>query len=183
MYIMSWYFRKRILPTFQDTMLFYVSFKQIITGRRRKVLVASRCAAAQVSNHRLVVVHDRVTKISRCHQRSCSAPTDGLNRLVSMGKHFFLKLSSIPGWWFQTFFIFTPIWGRFPFWLYNIFQLGWNHQLVIHCHTHSGEKSKCSISVSKDERVTIESFYCFSLVRRSSQYNTVSKNFGQPLEE
>ena len=20
-------------------------------------------------------------------------------------------------WWFQTFFIFTPIWGRFPFWL------------------------------------------------------------------
>ena len=26
------------------------------------------------------------------------------------------------GWWFQIFFIFTPIWGRFPFWL--IF-LGW----------------------------------------------------------
>ena len=25
-------------------------------------------------------------------------------------------------------FIFTPIWGRFPFWLYNIFQMGWNHQ-------------------------------------------------------
>ena len=22
-----------------------------------------------------------------------------------------------PGWWFQIFFIFTPIWGRFPFWL------------------------------------------------------------------
>ena len=22
-----------------------------------------------------------------------------------------------PRWWFQTFFIFTPIWGRFPFWL------------------------------------------------------------------
>ena len=21
------------------------------------------------------------------------------------------------GWWFQRFFIFTPIWGRFPFWL------------------------------------------------------------------
>ncbi len=21
------------------------------------------------------------------------------------------------GWWFQIFFIFTPIWGRFPFWL------------------------------------------------------------------
>ena len=24
---------------------------------------------------------------------------------------------SISGWWFQTFFMFTPIWGRFPFWL------------------------------------------------------------------
>ena len=23
----------------------------------------------------------------------------------------------IPGWWFQIFFIFTPIWGRFPIWL------------------------------------------------------------------
>ena len=32
-------------------------------------------------------------------------------------------------WWFRIFFIFTPTWGRFPFWLYNIFQLGWNHQL------------------------------------------------------
>ena len=28
------------------------------------------------------------------------------------------KFESRPtGWWFQTFFIFTPIWGRFPFWL------------------------------------------------------------------
>ena len=27
-------------------------------------------------------------------------------------------------------FIFTPIWGRFPIWLYNIFQMGWNHQPV-----------------------------------------------------
>ena len=24
---------------------------------------------------------------------------------------------SLTGWWFQIFFIFTPIWGRFPFWL------------------------------------------------------------------
>ena len=23
----------------------------------------------------------------------------------------------IAGWWFQIFFIFTPTWGRFPFWL------------------------------------------------------------------
>ena len=25
--------------------------------------------------------------------------------------------ANISRWWFQTFFIFTPIWGRFPFWL------------------------------------------------------------------
>ena len=30
--------------------------------------------------------------------------------------------------WFQIFFIFTPVWGRFPCWLYNIFQRGCNHQ-------------------------------------------------------
>ncbi len=27
-------------------------------------------------------------------------------------------------------FMFIPTWGRFPIWLYNIFQMGWNHQLV-----------------------------------------------------
>ena len=32
-------------------------------------------------------------------------------------------------WWFQIFFIFTPIWGRFSN-LTNIFQMGWNHQPV-----------------------------------------------------
>ncbi len=36
-------------------------------------------------------------------------------------RHFFLFVGfhSILStrWWFQTFFIFTPIWGRFPFWL------------------------------------------------------------------
>ena len=36
-------------------------------------------------------------------------------------------------WWFQMFFIFTPIWGRCPIWL--IFFKGvetcWNHQPVI----------------------------------------------------
>ena len=30
-------------------------------------------------------------------------------------------------WWFQIFFIFTPIWGRFQFWLI-FFRPGWNHQ-------------------------------------------------------
>ena len=33
----------------------------------------------------------------------------------------------ISRWWFQTFF-FTPTWGNDPIWLYNIFQMGWNHQ-------------------------------------------------------
>ncbi len=32
-------------------------------------------------------------------------------------------------WWFQIFFIFTSIWGRFPFWLI-FFRSGWNHQPV-----------------------------------------------------
>ena len=41
----------------------------------------------------------------------------------------FKRQPCLAGWWFQTFFIFTPIWGRFLIWLYNIFQRGWNHQL------------------------------------------------------
>ena len=28
-----------------------------------------------------------------------------------------VKIPWLLGWWFQIFFIFTPIWGRFPFWL------------------------------------------------------------------
>ena len=32
-------------------------------------------------------------------------------------------------WWFETFFIFIPIWGKIPI-LTNIFQMGWNHQPV-----------------------------------------------------
>ena len=31
-------------------------------------------------------------------------------------------------WWFQRFYICTPIWGKIPI-LTNIFQMGWNHQL------------------------------------------------------
>ena len=30
---------------------------------------------------------------------------------------FFRKSFNMTRWWFQTVFIFTPIWGRFPFWL------------------------------------------------------------------
>ena len=32
-------------------------------------------------------------------------------------------------WWFQIFVIFIPTWGKIPI-LTNIFQMGWNHQLV-----------------------------------------------------
>ena len=35
--------------------------------------------------------------------------------------------TSIARWGFQIFFIFTPIWRRFPIWLI-FFQMGWNHQ-------------------------------------------------------
>ena len=43
---------------------------------------------------------------------------------------FMIPDSPFTRWWFQTFFIFTPIWGRFPN-LTNIFQMGWfNHQPV-----------------------------------------------------
>ena len=41
---------------------------------------------------------------------------------------FLQKIMEIFRWWIQIFVIFIPIWGRFPFWLYNIFQMGWNHQ-------------------------------------------------------
>ncbi len=30
---------------------------------------------------------------------------------------------------FKYFLFFIPTWGRLPFWLYNILQMGWNHQL------------------------------------------------------
>ncbi len=32
-------------------------------------------------------------------------------------------------WWFQIFFIFTPIWGRWTQFDEHIFQMGWKHQL------------------------------------------------------
>ena len=39
------------------------------------------------------------------------------------------------GWWFQTFVIFIPICGRFPFWRPYFFKWGWfNHQPVFMYH-------------------------------------------------
>ena len=59
--------------------------------------------------------------------------------LNSIGNYYMLNIKQhwfncIPrmsaSWWFQTFFIFTPIWGRFPFWR-AYFSDGWfNHQPV-----------------------------------------------------
>ena len=54
-----------------------------------------------------------------------------------------LGLCLFSRWWFQTFFIFTPNWGRFPIWLI-FFQMGWNHQPVL-------------VSVSKLFQVTMTS--------------------------
>ena len=34
-------------------------------------------------------------------------------------------------WWFQIFFIFTSTWGRWTHFDEHIFQMGWNHQLVV----------------------------------------------------
>ena len=40
-----------------------------------------------------------------------------------------IKIYIYTGWWFRRFFLCSPlICGRFPIWLYNIFQMGWNHQ-------------------------------------------------------
>ena len=40
------------------------------------------------------------------------------------------------GWWFQTFFIFTPNPGKMIPFDEHIFQMGWfNHHLVYHCYT------------------------------------------------
>ena len=60
-------------------------------------------------------VHSRWCRISSINSTPLKTneyplKTDGT------GRHNFL-FQRISRWWFQTFFIFTPIWGRFPFWL------------------------------------------------------------------
>ncbi len=54
---------------------------------------------------------------------------------VGVARIYNYSLLKFSRWWFQTFFIFTPTWGRFPI-LTNIFQLGWNHQLVFTLSSH-----------------------------------------------
>ena len=41
------------------------------------------------------------------------------------------KHSCITRWWFQMFFIFTPIWGRFPFWLIFFRWVETTNQIII----------------------------------------------------
>ena len=36
--------------------------------------------------------------------------------------------NTLASWWFQIFFIFIPIWGRWTHFDKHIFQMGWNHQ-------------------------------------------------------
>ena len=54
----------------------------------------------------------------------------------------------ISWWWFQLFFIFTPTWRNNLIWLYNIFQMGWNHQLCSHFiknHLHENRFGRWTI--------------------------------------
>ena len=46
-----------------------------------------------------------------------------LSHMVNLGRN-----QSV--WWFQIFFIFNPIWGKWSD-LTNIFQMGWNHHLAV----------------------------------------------------
>ena len=46
---------------------------------------------------------------------------------LQFGKLELWEKSTKTRWWFQRFFLFTPTWGRFPFWLI-FFKWGWNHQ-------------------------------------------------------
>ena len=57
---------------------------------------------------------------------------DGVSPLSSKLRTFFgiCPSQKVPRWWFQIFFIFTPTWGRFPFWLiFFRWVESWNHQL------------------------------------------------------
>ena len=57
----------------------------------------------------------------------------------------------ISGWWFQIFFIFTPIWGRFPIWLIFFRWVETTNQLYV--MTSRGETSNSEASTS------LESFW------------------------
>ena len=70
----------------------------------------------------------------RCSEVA-DGPPDGRSFLEKWTLGFWRKKSvatktqGFPRWWFQIFFIFTPIWGRWTQLDEHIFQRGWNHQL------------------------------------------------------
>ena len=53
----------------------------------------------------------------------------GLGKKVSKESNWRKKTPWLGGGFKYIFLIFTPTWGNDPIWLYNIFQMGWNHQL------------------------------------------------------
>ena len=58
-------------------------------------------------------------------------PVDMENILLHIPNYLLSFFYIHPRWLFGISSInsMTPTWGRFPFWLYNIFVMGWNHQL------------------------------------------------------
>ena len=67
-------------------------------------------------------------------KRNVSLLTGGFFIMWSMKKYALWKKTHtcwrFTGWWFRTFFIFTPTWGNDPIWLIFFNWMGWNHQLV-----------------------------------------------------
>ena len=70
---------------------------------------------------------------SHCHCVNCCFVLQAIRVFQVCGVH--KKTKAISGWWFQKFFIFTPIWGRFPFWL--IF-FKWVETTNQNLHNHIG---------------------------------------------
>ncbi len=69
----------------------------------------------------IMAVSDPVVPIFPCHHDVTTClheswwiyPRFGRSMKALVGR----RGSVVSGWWFQTLFIFNPIWGRFPFWL------------------------------------------------------------------
>ncbi len=74
----------------------------------------------------LPTVYPRILQHVSCHIDSVVFPAGKKTRPFARGEAVNWWVSILnpqktgkytSGWWFQIFFIFTPIWGRFPFWL------------------------------------------------------------------
>ena len=80
------------------------------------------------------------------------------------------------GWWFEIFFIFTPIWGNDAIWL-MFFEMGWNHQLVQVLHGMSialfpyipslkkPPSVQWTLQASSLQKAKNRSFFCFRFFR------------------